>query len=144
MVVLVVVVIVLQLLWWPTVTEANNPELGKFFFDKSESIRELRTVEEAVQFFHSGQPSIVNFYASWCPHCQRFVRSYTNLAEDNMLRNVSFGAVNCVELTEICDNVVYNVTGFPTLKYFNVHPVERVGRFHTSTIMRVMQFFHLN
>jgi thiol-disulfide isomerase/thioredoxin len=105
-------------------TNANNAivphKLGKFFYDgTTEVVTELHTTQEVLAFLQTPNPLIINFYASWCPHCQKYVSSYVNLAEDNYLKNISFGAINCVVVTGICEDAGYNITGFPTLKYFN-------------------------
>lgn len=69
----------------------------------------------------------VEFYAPWCPHCQRFAPTWTKLAatmheQDSRLR---FGVVNCVTQRDLC--TLFAIRGYPTLK--TLHAGEVVDPF---------------
>ncbi|KAI1301343.1 Sulfhydryl oxidase 1 [Halotydeus destructor] len=66
---------------------------------------------------------LVDFYANWCGHCQRFASSYTRFASDaeNWKQVVQIGAVDCgnVRNHDLCrrEQVLY----FPVLKMYAPH-----------------------
>jgi len=58
---------------------------------------------------------LVEFYAPWCPHCQKFAPEYAKAA--STLKGIaSLGTVNCVAEVKLCEK--YYVDRFPTLKLF--------------------------
>eukprot|EP00591_Stephanopyxis_turris_P001463 CAMPEP_0195509004 /NCGR_PEP_ID=MMETSP0794_2-20130614/2060_1 /TAXON_ID=515487 /ORGANISM="Stephanopyxis turris, Strain CCMP 815" /LENGTH=699 /DNA_ID=CAMNT_0040636113 /DNA_START=114 /DNA_END=2210 /DNA_ORIENTATION=- len=66
---------------------------------------------------------IVEFYAPWCPHCQRYKPHYIELASDIMKRSygdvpIAFFAVSCTVYQEICAS--YEVDGYPTILGFPI------------------------
>lgn len=67
---------------------------------------------------------IIEFYASWCGHCQHFapiVRGWSE-AIRNWGRLVSIGVIDCGnnENSEICRR--NGIQGYPTMKYFPIGP----------------------
>ncbi|ERL92070.1 hypothetical protein D910_09392, partial [Dendroctonus ponderosae] len=62
--------------------------------------------------------ALVMFYAPWCGHCKKAKPEFTEAAaefRDNP--RVEFGAVDCTVESSIC--TAFEVTGYPTLKYFS-------------------------
>lgn len=62
---------------------------------------------------------LVNFYASWCPHCQRFKPKYEEASRSIKkagIKNVKLGAIDASQYQQYAQE--YNIPGFPTLKYF--------------------------
>ena len=65
-------------------------------------------------------PSVIVFYASFCPQCHNSFPTYTNLAKvysENLTSIIQFGAIDCVLYRKTC--LEYNITGYPTIKLFN-------------------------
>ncbi|KAL1490601.1 hypothetical protein ABEB36_013267 [Hypothenemus hampei] len=61
---------------------------------------------------------LVMFYAPWCGHCKKAKPEFAQAAaEFNDNPRVEFGAVDCTVETSICS--AFEVTGYPTLKYFS-------------------------
>ncbi|CAF1198762.1 unnamed protein product [Adineta steineri] len=61
---------------------------------------------------------LIEFYASWCGHCQSYANTYREVAIDTWgwKRIVRIGAINCYteENSAICDQ--HTITAFPTLR----------------------------
>jgi len=65
---------------------------------------------------------VVNFFAPWCSHCNRF-KSVWNAAAEHFAKArsdatlaVNFGAVNCEQQPELCDTLEINF--YPQVKSF--------------------------
>merc|ERR1711865_104589 len=75
-----------------------------------------------------GQLTLVDFFAPWCPHCQRYAPIWSQAAEDYRTnQQVTFHAVDCTTEGDLCGR--YDVTGYPTTCAFVSHPggVGRAG-----------------
>jgi thiol-disulfide isomerase/thioredoxin len=69
------------------------------------------------------QDRVVEFYASWCGHCQHYKPHFVQLARDvNKERPVPFHAVPCPLHTEICKE--QGIKGYPTIKFFKAGSAE--------------------
>ncbi|KAK0180923.1 hypothetical protein PV327_003253 [Microctonus hyperodae] len=86
---------------------------------------------------------VVEFYANWCPHCQRFAAIWKTLAHsiDNWKDIVKIGVFDCatVENTPFCRD--YMVMTVPTLKYFSPYsrPDELGQNIKKSEIVEVIR-----
>lgn len=63
----------------------------------------------------------IMFYAPWCGHCQRLTPIWEQLAEmlnEDESNNIRIGKVDCTTDSDVCNE--YDVTGYPTLKFFKV------------------------
>jgi len=62
----------------------------------------------------------IEFYATWCPHCQRFASEYADLAEKtkDWKSIVRVGSIPCNDggNNDICQE--FNIWGYPTVKFF--------------------------
>ena len=58
------------------------------------------------------QPMVVEFYAPWCPVCQRFESEWF-AAESLLSTQVQFSRVNCDAELETCDD--WQITEYPTV-----------------------------
>jgi thiol-disulfide isomerase/thioredoxin len=56
---------------------------------------------------------LIMFYADWCIHCKFAVYHYQTLAQRLHSHTISFSAVNCVVMPDVCTH--YNVESYPTL-----------------------------
>ncbi|MDC3321277.1 protein disulfide isomerase family protein [bacterium] len=76
-----------------------------------------RVCDENFQDFLSGGdvPSVVEFYAPWCGHCQHLKPIYSELAE-KMKGQMAFAAADCTNARALCGR--YGVSGYPTLRVF--------------------------
>jgi thioredoxin-like negative regulator of GroEL len=65
---------------------------------------------------------VVNFFAPWCSHCNRFKVAWNAAAEvfakprASQSLAVNFGAVNCEQQPELCDQLEINF--YPQVKSF--------------------------
>ncbi|XP_077869020.1 protein disulfide-isomerase A5-like [Saccoglossus kowalevskii] len=76
------------------------------------------TEETFKPFLKKKKHTLVMFYAPWCGHCKKAKPEFTSAAETFKDNNkVAYAAVDCTAETEICST--YDVSGYPTLKYFN-------------------------
>lgn len=60
-------------------------------------------------------PTVVEFYAPWCGHCQQLKPVYAELA-NKMRGTMAFGAADCTNARALCGR--YGVQGYPTLRVF--------------------------
>ncbi|XP_023332063.1 sulfhydryl oxidase 1 [Eurytemora carolleeae] len=70
---------------------------------------------------------IVEFYASWCGHCQEFAQPYKQFSNDiafwgDILR---VGAIDCADPANEDTCSKYEVKGYPTVKYFPPYATEQ-------------------
>jgi protein disulfide-isomerase A6 len=74
----------------------------------------------------SERPSVVEFYAPWCGHCQKLTPEFMKAAKSAQ-GMVDFVAVNCDEDANkpLCQR--YKVQGFPTIKTFRPPPAPKNG-----------------
>lgn len=72
-----------------------------------------RNFEKTV--LESEEPWLVQFYAPWCPHCQKLGPIYAQLAK-NFKHQLKFGSVDATSQNKLKER--YGIKFFPTLKYF--------------------------
>jgi thioredoxin 1 len=60
-------------------------------------------------------PHFIEFFATWCPHCQRMAPIIAELAKEYEGR-VKFFLVDVDQAPEACDK--YNVSGTPTMFFY--------------------------
>ncbi|XP_028668251.1 sulfhydryl oxidase 1 [Erpetoichthys calabaricus] len=73
---------------------------------------------------------LVEFYASWCGHCQRFAPLWKELAMDirEWKPAINLAAINCADITNRFTCANFEVDGYPTLKFFPAYsPPDSVG-----------------
>ena len=63
------------------------------------------------------RPTVVVFYAPWCPHCQRFVSTYTKIAKELSAHDVDCLAVSCTSFQKVCTS--HEVHGLPGLRLWD-------------------------
>lgn len=63
----------------------------------------------------SEEPWLVQFYAPWCTHCQKFGPTYVQIAKE-LKKKIKCGAVDATSNKQLAET--YNIQYFPTLKYF--------------------------
>lgn len=128
---MMLMVIILSSLFWYSLREEKESNMqlttvvpaANSLYTTSEVVTELPSASLVESFLSSGKPSIVVFYAPWCGHCRNFVKPYEAVARASISsrRNVTFAAINCVALGNVCRKM-FSVSSFPTLTAFNLSP----------------------
>jgi len=67
----------------------------------------------------SGAPTVVMFYAPWCPHCQSTKPVFDRVAQ-NFSSSVRFVQVDASGISEV--RSPFGVVAYPTIKYFDGTP----------------------
>ena len=94
------------------------PPPEKSWADEPSEVKHL-TEETFKPFLKKKKHVLVMFYAPWCGHCKKAKPEITAAAEhykDNS--KVEYAAVDCTIERSVCS--AYEVSGYPTLKYFQV------------------------
>lgn len=100
-------------------------------YEDSESIPEAEIDESDVavlsasnfsEFIDKNKYAMVEFYATWCGHCQALKPEYAAAATELKSEEVVLAKVDAGEESELAQK--YNVEGYPTVLFF-VHGVEK-------------------
>ena len=107
--------------WW------TREPLGLFqpeepLFMGSKRVAELRSLGEVDSATKAGKPTVVMFYAPWCPHCRNTKPVLDKVAE--RLVNIEFKQIDASGIAEV--RGPYGVTGYPTIKYFDAANLEGI------------------
>ena len=79
-------------------------------------VHEIRSVEDFEQTIQNNPDVLMEFYASWCPHCKAFA---PDLAEASHLLESKHVTVARTEIDTFEDLAnEYNVESIPTLTFF--------------------------
>ena len=89
---------------------------------------ERNQVNETLQ--KTNKPWLIQFYSSWCGHCQRFAPTFKEfgIRVQGWTDVMGFGVINCAQEynTEVCRN--FDIMGYPSMKVFAPHqPTSNVG-----------------
>eukprot|EP00479_Gromia_sphaerica_P007367 TRINITY_DN2426_c0_g1_i1.p2 TRINITY_DN2426_c0_g1~~TRINITY_DN2426_c0_g1_i1.p2 ORF type:complete len:157 (-),score=46.58 TRINITY_DN2426_c0_g1_i1:1112-1582(-) len=70
-------------------------------------------------FLTENEVTMVEFYAPWCGHCKKLLPEFEGAAGDLEGDGIKLGKVDCTDEdnTELCK--VFEVRGYPTIKFFN-------------------------
>ena len=85
----------------------------------SSSVTSLTTLDAVPIGIGADRPfMLVEFYSSWCGHCQRFAPIYESIALETKQKipRLVVAAVNCVDHEDICS--AHSVRSYPTLKLY--------------------------
>ena len=91
-------------------------------FMGSKRVVELRSLGEVDSVTKTGTPTVVMFYAPWCPHCRATKPVLDKVAE--RLVNIEFKQIDASGIAEV--RGPYGVTAYPTIKYFDAANLEGV------------------
>ena len=91
-------------------------------FMGSKRVAELRSLGEVDSAAKAGKPTVVMFYAPWCPHCRNTKPVLDKVAE--RLVNIEFKQIDASGIAEV--RGPYGVTGYPTIKYFDAANLEGI------------------
>ena len=70
--------------------------------------------------FERDQAFLLEFYASWCGHCQYFAPYYKALARETRFWRpvIVVAAINCAHSANAATCRLFNIHGYPTMKFF--------------------------
>ena len=103
-----------------------------FLYSTSPNVLEVETLPlDHSPYMTLDRPSLVIFYAPWCPHCKHYKSTYEEIGErlsnterlssvnqlHPQVRAVPALAVSCTEHSGYCSEM--EVHGYPTLKYWD-------------------------
>ena len=71
--------------------------------------------ETAEDFENMGKPTMVLFYAPWCPHCKSVMGDWAKL-KNKAPKHIQIAKVNCDEKPHLASK--HQVKGFPTIILF--------------------------
>ena len=91
-------------------------------FMGSKRVAELRSLDEVDFVTKAGKPTVVMFYAPWCPHCRNTKPVLDKVAE--RLVNIEFKQIDASGIAEV--RGPYGVTAYPTIKYFDSANLEGI------------------
>lgn len=77
------------------------------------------TDENSQEIFSNNELILVEFYAPWCPHCQKLYPDLVKIAKDMEKRGLKVAKVNADDpqnTPQITEK--YGITNLPTLKIF--------------------------
>ena len=117
-------------------------EGGKNLYDDATNVKEIPNLAAYNTFLNSGQSLLVVYYSPWCPHCQHFAPLFTKLSDQNVAKQLIFGAVNCDALPDICRSSKY-VQGYPSLVAVHIpsnSPGNGIIFFICSTFLAILYF----
>ena len=111
--------------WWRTreplaLFAALQPQEPLFMGSKR--VAELRSLGEVDSATKAGKPTVVMFYAPWCPHCRNTKPVLDKVAE--RLVNIEFKQIDASGNAEV--RGPYGVTAYPTIKYFDAANLEGI------------------
>lgn len=84
-------------------------------------VQEVNT-KQVREKLESGGPLLLEFYATWCPHCHRMTAPYEEVA-DALDGQVSVWRIDGDENMNLAEEL--NVEGFPTFLYFEDGEIQR-------------------
>ena len=90
-------------------------EPQKPLFMGSTRVAELRSLGEVDAVAKGGKPTVIMFYAPWCPHCRNTKPVLDTVAE--RLVNIEFKQIDASRIAEV--RGAYGVTAYPTIKYYD-------------------------
>ncbi len=85
------------------------------FEDMGPSAGPQKEEEKQENFENSSKPSMVLFYAPWCPHCKSMMGDWDKL-RNRVGRKLEVVKVNCDEKPEMAEK--HDIKGFPTIILF--------------------------
>ena len=105
----------------PVVTKSKSKTSS--LYDDSDVVQEISSDKDYFALTsEESDPSLVVFYAPWCPHCKHFVPVYNKIAKTSRAEGgggaPSFLAVNCDQFGKVCQDTA-KITAFPTVIAYN-------------------------
>ena len=76
------------------------------------------TSARLAQLVEGGTPTLVEFYAEWCGHCQQYAKTYEKVAAAlrSDVPGLLVAAINCPSHEKDCSS--HGVRSYPTIKLF--------------------------
>lgn len=104
--------------------EAEKAKKDEFVPHKSEFVAVL-TEENFTDYISSNELAMIEFYAPWCPHCKELAPEF-ELSAKKLAGRAGFAVVDGSSQSKLSGD--YNVTGYPTLKWFvRGRPLDYLG-----------------
>ena len=116
------IAIILFAVFFPRRFHQGNPLVPEAFDNFSDLMENLegnaQTVEHVDEILASTTPSLVMFYADWCPHCQDVKPDMEKLINEFNTQGskVNVAMIDADKFKNKVGN--YNVAGYPTIKFF--------------------------
>jgi len=90
-------------------------------YKSTDPLVELRNDTIMKSLVGSKKVWIIEFYSSWCGHCQAFAPKWVRLAKQlqNWNRYIEVGALNCANERNRDTCNTFNIEMYPTIKYFD-------------------------
>ena len=87
--------------------------------------------------FDLKSPTIMYFYAEWCPHCKNFMPEWKKFKEQVAGQKINAVERSCVEYADYCSNVT-SLEGYPSIYFIPASgtPVEYTGPRNAKELLK--------
>lgn len=79
--------------------------------------------------FNKNNPTLMYFFAEWCPHCKNFQTEWNNIKKQLGGKSINLVERSCVKYPEYC-NSIKPLNGYPSIFFISQDdklPIEYTG-----------------